>query len=492
MADLVPGVQFAGCRIEAVVGRGGMGVIYRATELGLNRPVAVKLIAADRAADDSFRERFERESRLTAAIDHPNVIPIYGAGEDGGRLYIVMRFVGGTDLQRLVAREGGLPPERAVAIVAQMAAALDAAHAAGLVHRDVKPANVLLAEGPGDEHVYLSDFGITRVIDSQTQVTDSGEWVGTVDYMAPEHLQGEPTDARADVYALGCVLYAALTGKSPFPRGTVPATMLAHLNDSPPRPSRIADVPPGLDAVVRRALAKRPEDRFPSASDLAAAALAAVGATPATAGGERSVARGEAAPADPHAVATRVVPAAATTPLLAKTQVHPLPPPPPSPPPKPRRRRGRALALLAGGLVAVAVAGGAIAALSGGDAQAGGPLTAAESRGAAEAFARAYGAEDPRALARVLAVNVVRLGPGDVQRGRDAVVGEYRGQFANFAVRGYRLEDVEASGGSAGRVSARYSVERGAAPAITGRIVFGVVRESGEAKIRLIAAEPRA
>ena len=140
----------------------------------------------------------------------------------------------------------------------------------------------------------------------------------------------------------------------------------------------------------------------------------------------------------------------------------------------------------------MAVAGGAIAALSGGDAQAGGPLTAAESRGAAEAFARAYGAEDPRALARVLAVNVVRLGPGDVQRGRDAVVGEYRGQFANFAVRGYRLEDVEASGGSAGRVSARYSVERGAAPAITGRIVFGVVRESGEAKIRLIAAEPRA
>src|SRR4051794_20128410 len=203
MADLPIGSELAGCRVEEILGSGGMGVIYRATDLRLGRPVALKLISADGASDPALRERFEREARLTASIDHPNVIPVYGAGEEDGHLYLVMRYVPGTDLHALLRREGRLRPERAAAIVAQLADALDAAHAAGLVHRDVKPANVLIA----GSHVYLSDFGITRVQDAETtRITESGGWVGTGDFMAPEHLRGEPTDARADGYALGCGL----------------------------------------------------------------------------------------------------------------------------------------------------------------------------------------------------------------------------------------------------------------------------------------------
>src|SRR6185436_12612905 len=271
MADLSPGSELAGCRIEEVLGTGGMGVIYRATELRLGRPVALKLIAADGASDPALRERFEREARLTASIDHPNVIPVYAAGEEDGHLYLVMRYVPGTDLHRVLRRED----------------ALDPAHAAGLVHRDVKPANVLIA---GD-HVYLSDFGITRVAEADTQITDSGGWVGTVDFMSPEHLRAEPTDARSDVYALGCVLYTALAGRPPFRRQTVPATITAHLHEPPPRPSETPGVPLAFDAVVARALAKDPADRYASAGDLGRAALAAATGVPAaTARG--SVARG--------------------------------------------------------------------------------------------------------------------------------------------------------------------------------------------------------
>ena len=236
-----------------------MGVVYRATQLGLHRPVALKLIASERAADAGFRERFEREARLTASIDHPNVIPVYGAGEEGGRLYLVMRWVAGTDLQALLREHGRLAPERAAAIVAQVGSALDAAHAAGLVHRDVKPANVLIA---GEDHVYLSDFGITRLTGAEARITDSNEWIGTVDFMAPEHLEGGHTDARSDVYALGCVLYTALTGRAPFRRETVPATILAHLRE----PAAAALGHAGRAERVRR-------DRGPGAGQGAVPAL---------------------------------------------------------------------------------------------------------------------------------------------------------------------------------------------------------------------------
>ena len=204
--------MFGGYRIEAVAGRGGMGVVYRAVQLDLGRPVALKLIASDRAADPDFRERFQRESRMAAAIDHPNVVPVHGAGEQDGQLYLVMRYVRGTDLHALIKREGPLAPERAAAIVAQVASALDAAHAAGLVHRDVKPANVLLGGSGREEHAYLSDFGLTRLLAAETHLTETGQWMGTIDFSAPEQLSGYRIDARADVYSLGCVLHAALSG----------------------------------------------------------------------------------------------------------------------------------------------------------------------------------------------------------------------------------------------------------------------------------------
>src|SRR3954471_4642147 len=294
MADLEPGDVFAGHRIEDVAGRGGMGVVYRAMQLGLDRIVALKLITPALAGDPDFRARFVRESRAAASIEHPNVIPIFSAGEDQDVLYISMRFVDGEDLRALLRREGPLEPRRAARLVAQIGDALDAAHERGLVHRDVKPANVLLT--PTD-HAYLTDFGLTkRVGEGATQVSRPGGWVGTLGYVAPEQIRGAPIDARADVYALGAVLYHALTGAPPFSADSDEATMWRHLNDDPPRVG--GDVPAGFDAVIRRSLAKRPEDRYPSAGDLGRAALAAAGehvdSQP-----ERRVARGPAAPAAP-------------------------------------------------------------------------------------------------------------------------------------------------------------------------------------------------
>jgi hypothetical protein len=487
MTDFTPGMRIAGCRIEAVAGRGGMGVIYRATELRLDRPVAVKLIAADRAAEPAFRERFERESRLTAAIDHPNVIPVYAAGEEAGRLYLVMRYVAGTDLRSLLERDGRLAPARAADVVAQVGAGLDAAHQAGLVHRDVKPANILIA---GGGHVYLSDFGITRVVDSETRLTDSDGWVGTVDYMAPEHLEGGETDARTDVYALGCVLFTALTGAPPYRRDTVPATITAHLHEAPPRPSQAAGVPQEFDAVVARALAKRPADRYPSAGDLGRAAAAAARGERVTEV-EQSVARGPAAPPPPPP------PLPAPEPPTAAAPTRHMPPPPAGPPPTAaptvrlarRRRPRRVLAALAGAVLAAAAAG-AVVALSAGDGTPSGPLTAAEVRSATAAFARAYSREDPTALGRTLTPDVRRVAPGDTERGRPAVVAVYRRQFADRSVGSYRLSDLQVSGGDAGRASGRYTVTRRNRPALGGTIVFGVVRRNGAPKIGLIALEP--
>ena len=447
MSDLPRGAEFAGCRIETLAGRGGMGVVYRATQLSLGRPVAVKLIADNRATDAAFRERFERESRMAAAIDHPNVIPVHAAGEEDGRLYLVMRYVAGTDLHALLGQEGRLEPARAAAVVAQVAAGLDAAHAAGLVHRDVKPANVLIGGAEGAEHVYLSDFGLTRLEGSDTRLTDTGEWMGTVDFMSPEHLRGDRTDARSDVYALGCVLCMALTGRPPFPRTTVPATLLAHLHDVPPRPSETPGVPEPFDRVLARALAKAPADRYPSAGDLGRAALAAARGEHVTES-ERSVARGPAAPAananggDTGATA-RVAP-------IPPTERQGPPAPPPAGPAgdearpafvkvKRSRRRLRRVAALALGGAALAVVATALAAglAGGGPGGRTGPVGAGEVRDVVDDFAAAYEREDPRALTRALARDVTRVGvaPADRQRGRANVVAEYRRQFAANADR---------------------------------------------------------
>lgn len=526
MAELAEGTEFAGCRIEGVLGRGGMGVVYRARQVGLGRQVALKLLAPDRALDPEFRARFQREWQMAAAIDHPNIIPVYAAGEEHGTLYLVLRYVDGTDLHGLLKRTGALPPARAASIVAQVGHALDAAHAAGLVHRDVKPGNVLLDH----DHVYLSDFGLTRLAGAQTQITQTGRWLGTVDYASPEQLEGHTTDARSDVYALGCVLFAALTGKPPYPRDTVPATLLAHLNDPIPRPSD-AGAPPEFDRVLARALAKDPADRYLSAGDLGRAAQAASRGEPVTES-ERSVAVGAAAPASrPDLDATRVngatdvtrmarpeapVPDATSATRVERPQAPRdegtqrtriaaegprgtgAPPPRRTTPEQPRpdtvRVRGRLktasvilvaiLAAVAAGLAATALVG------DGGDPPQTGPVAEGEVREVVEAFARAYADEDPEALGNTLALNAERVLPGGRQRGRDEIVAEYRQQFDTIAITGYTVEDLDASGGDVGRATGRYVVTRTGAASFGGDITFTVIRDRGRVRIDLIAANP--
>jgi ABC-type branched-subunit amino acid transport system substrate-binding protein/streptogramin lyase len=266
-ASYSPGTIFARYRVESLIGRGGMGVVYLARDLSLDRPVALKLIAPELADDEQFRARFLREPKLAASLDHPNVIPIYEAGEHDGQLYLAMRFVEGSDLRTLLEREGRLRSERTLAILAQVGGALDAAHRRALVHRDVKPANVLLDE---DGHAYLTDFGITKQLGGAS--TDTGRVVGTLDYLAPEQIRGDPVDARTDCYALGCVLYECLAGKPPFRRGTEAETMWAHMQDEPPPLRGHAR----LDPVLRKALAKDRENRYASCGELIAEAAAAL------------------------------------------------------------------------------------------------------------------------------------------------------------------------------------------------------------------------
>jgi serine/threonine-protein kinase len=286
--DLATGTIFAGYQIDGIAGEGGMGRVYRATEIALQRPVALKLIAEAFAGDRKFRERFQRESMLAASIDHPNVIPVYEAGEVDGELYIAMRFVDGTDLLHAVGREGALPPERAVRIITQVAAALDAAHRRGLVHRDVKPGNVLLTGEGVEEHVYLTDFGLVKTLEGDAPgMTTAGTFVGTLDYSSPEAIQGQEADARSDVYSLACVLFFALARKSAFLRDSNVATMFAHVNEPPPSLLEAApNVPPALAAVVEQGLAKNPDERQQTAGELARAANAALHA-PATASAPR-------------------------------------------------------------------------------------------------------------------------------------------------------------------------------------------------------------
>jgi YVTN family beta-propeller protein len=272
MAELAPGSVVAGCRVEAVVGRGGMGVVYRATQLSLERPVALKAIAPELAGDPTFRERFKRESRIAASIEHPNVIPVYEAGEGEGLLYLIMRYVEGTDLRALIDAQGGLDAERATRIVAQVAAALSAAHRRDLIHRDVKPANVLIDVGGERDHAYLTDFGIARHAAATSGLTRTGSVIGTLDYLAPERIQDQGGDGRSDVYALGCVLFEALTGTLPYARDNDVAKMYAHLSAPVPSVRSLApEVAEELDELARRAMAKDPGERFPTAGEMAEA-----------------------------------------------------------------------------------------------------------------------------------------------------------------------------------------------------------------------------
>jgi serine/threonine protein kinase len=324
------GSTFGGFRIERTLGHGGMGIVYLATELRLERQVALKVIRAELATDQDFRARFRSEQLTAASVEHPRVVTIFGAGEHDGLLYVSMRYVPGRDLGRLVAADGALSPEDAAELIAQVADGLDAVHAAGLVHRDVKPHNVIVGE---DGDAYLTDFGLAKAMAATTGLTATGQVIGTVDYMAPEQIEGGRVDARTDVYALGGVLFNAITGRVPFAERESSAKMWAHVNEPPPSAGgRRAGV---LDPVIRRAMAKDPVDRFPSAGDLGRAAVAAT--------------RGEAVTEPEH-----VVGAGEAAPLPETVRLSRDPALPPTDPlPRPRRR-GRLLAYL---LALIVIAG---------------------------------------------------------------------------------------------------------------------------------------
>jgi serine/threonine protein kinase len=324
------GTEVAGFRIESVLGRGGMSVVYIAEQIRLGRKVALKVLTTELAWDEQFRERFVRESHIAAAIDHPNIIPIYDAGEADGLLYIAMRFVEGPDLKEILKR-GNLGLGRTIFLVEQLASALDSAHRHSLVHRDVKPGNILLEEST--DHVYLTDFGVAKQTTARG-LTSTGHFLGTVEYAAPEQIEGGQVDARTDVYALGCVLYECLTGSPPFSQGTEHAVLHAHLVDPPPSVSRVRpELPLAFDGVIATAMAKDPGERYSSCGELARAARnAASGASRRVDGGPppapaETIASPPAAPSLPVAapspspdipvpVAAAAAPAAAAPPTV--------------------------------------------------------------------------------------------------------------------------------------------------------------------------------
>ncbi len=323
------------------IGHGGMGVVHRARDTDLNREIALKLISPALAGDHDFRARFEAEARAAAAVDHPNVLPVFEAGEDDGELYLAMRLVEGTDLRALLAQTSPLPPVRAARIVAQIAAALDAAHSRNLVHRDVKPANVLIDASGGEEHVYLTDFGLTQTIGGDGDITSPGQVVGTANYLAPEQIAYRPIDGRVDVYALSCLAFELLTGAPPFARETVAATMEAHLREPIPAASaRVAGLPREVDEVLAGGLAKRPEERFASCGAMAKAMGTALGTDTGAIPRDPQV----AARARPRQAPPQPRPAEART---APTAIRPRP--------TERRTGGRALAAVLALLVGAAL-----------------------------------------------------------------------------------------------------------------------------------------
>ncbi len=281
-AGFAAGSLLGGYRLEEQVGAGGMAVVFRARDERLNRLVALKIMTPAMGSDDMFRQRFIRESRAAAAVDDPHIIPVYEAGEAGQVLFIAMRFVQGGDVRSLLRREGPLPPERVASIVSPVASALDAAHAVGLVHRDVKPANILLDRRPGrPEHVYLSDFGLSKSAEVSLGLTAAGQFLGTPDYTAPEQIEGLPVDGRTDQYALACAVFELLTGQAPFHRSESFAAIWAHLHKPPPSlTERRPELSPAVDAVMAKALAKAQVDRYPTCWEFADALRDALGLEP--------------------------------------------------------------------------------------------------------------------------------------------------------------------------------------------------------------------
>jgi len=363
---LQSGEIVGGYRIESLLGRGGMAAVYLAEDTRLKRKVALKVLSPELAEDETFRRRFVDESERLASVDHPNIIPVYEAGQDGDHLFIAMRLVETTDLKQLVDRGGPLAPERAVALVTQVAGALDAAHAKGMVHRDVKPANVLVAMGSGGDHAYLSDFGLTKRTEETSGLTKTGYFMGTIDYIAPEQISGKGVDGRTDQYALACVLFQCLTGHPPYPRDDDAAVLFSHLSEPVPKVTETRhELPTAIDDVIAKGMAKEKDERYPDCLGLARAAREALLGDGASRTPKPEPTRIAAAPLAPTAIAAPVteapvVPAApATEPSAGE----------PEPPGGGRRRV--AVGIGAGVLVLVLIIGG-IALLSGGDSGGGG------------------------------------------------------------------------------------------------------------------------
>ena len=358
------GVQIGDYKIEKLLGRGGMSVVYLAEHVRLKRKAAIKLLSPELAEDPTFRARFVSEWERLAQLDHPNIIPVFEAGEAEGLLYIAMRYVKTTDLKGLIEQEGRLDPERAVRIVSQTASALDAAHDQDLVHRDVKPANILVAIGAGPEgtdHVYLSDFGLTKHTQSRSGLTQTGHFMGTIDYVAPEQIAGKGVDGRTDQYALACVLYQCLTGSVPFPREEETAALFAHLQDAPPRPTELRpDLPPAIDDAITRAMAKEKEERFDSCTDFARAARAALNVTAPSVTERPAPQISETVLAAPPAAAATALPQAPSLETAPPASAGPPPtaeagPAGPQPPPGPDRRRLLGIGLIAASIVVIGV-----------------------------------------------------------------------------------------------------------------------------------------
>ena len=396
--DFEVGSQIAGYRLEEQIGRGGMAVVYRALDLRLDRHVALKILAPGLALDDAFRQRFIRESRAAAAVDHPHIIPVFEAGEADGVLFIAMRYVHGGDVRTLLDAEGALSAVRAADIITQVASALDAAHSHGLVHRDVKPGNMLLDSTSGSgrqDHVYLSDFGLSKQSLSVTGLTSTGQFLGTLDYVAPEQIEGRPVDGRADLYALACASFEILCGTPPFRRDQGLAVVWAQLSEAPPSLcARRTDLPAGVDAVLAKAMAKGPADRYPTCLAFAAALREALGLLLPGSSGPRGRAAGPPAGGPPASGPPASGPPASGR-EAAGTPGGPLPPRahPPTEISAPGRAAAAAAAAAAG--AAAGAAGGEAGAVTGNVAPADGGAGAADGAAGAAAAGQDGPAEPP-------------------------------------------------------------------------------------------------
>ena len=369
---LAKGTTISGYRVDGPLGEGGMGTVYRATQLSLNRTVALKILAAELSQDTAFRERFRREGLVQAAIDHEHIVTVYEAGDSDHGLFLAMRLIRGPTLKDMIISHE-LDPGRGLGILAQVAGALDSAHDVGLTHRDIKPQNILIG---ANDHAYLADFGLTQASD-EASLTETGQFIGTIDYVAPEQIQGGEATARSDVYSLTAVMYEALTGDVPYAKPNEAAVLYAHISEPPPRVTeRKSDLPPRLDDVIARGMAKLPADRYASAGDLVADAREAFGgagaptppaaaeptagrtrvASPTAPTGERTVMRGAAATGPAGAAAATAPAAAATAPAPAAAATAPAAAAPAAAPPAARRRTAL-VPLLVALAVGAAVAG---------------------------------------------------------------------------------------------------------------------------------------